>query len=324
MVMRRTILYFGALLGVCFLYVALNSLDWTLLAAELAKLHWLYLIPIIATQLCYFAVKAQRWKYMLRPLAPSASGLMLRPVVTGIAGNYLLPHAGEVARSVLASRRLQLPMSALLATVVIERIFDFVALLIITIVTTLPAGRMSPDIRAASWSVGLLAAATLALVVVFLLHKEACLRLAEFLLARVSDRTRRRALRQLRTVAGGFEAITRPGLLSPILLLSMLQWLLILACVILSLASVNVTATLAAGISVLLLNVVALTLPAAPGHIGTVQLAFLVGLAPFGVPQVDAIAGSLVYNVAMVLPALILGARGLRNAGHLLHHRLTK
>jgi len=109
-----------------------------------------------------------------------------------------------------------------------------------------------------------------------------------------------------------------------VLLLSILQWLLILACVALSLRSIGVGFTLGAASSVLLLNVIALTLPAAPGHIGTVQLAFVIGLAPFGVPQTDAIAGSLNYNVATVVPALLLGAQGLRDAGSILHRRLTR
>jgi uncharacterized membrane protein YbhN (UPF0104 family) len=76
-------------------------------------------------------------------------------------------------------------------------------------------------------------------------------------------------------------------------------------------------------VSALLLNIIGLTLPAAPGHVGTVQLAFIVGLAPFGVTHPDALAGSIVYNVLTVLPTVILGMPGLRRAGIELRARLA-
>ncbi len=84
---RHAILYFGALLGACFLYIALDSLDWAALAAQLRRLQWLYLIPILVALLGYFAVKAKRWECLLRPLAPASAAMLLRPVVAGIAGN---------------------------------------------------------------------------------------------------------------------------------------------------------------------------------------------------------------------------------------------
>jgi glycosyltransferase 2 family protein len=321
---RRTILFLGALLGACFLYLALDSLDWAALAAQLRRFQWLYLVPILVALLGYFAVKAKRWECLLRPLARASAEKLLRPVVAGIAGNYLLPHAGDVARSLLAGRKLHLPLTALLATVVIERVFDFLALLVITVVIMIPAGQLSPEIRIACWSVGFFCAVVLAFIVGFLAHKDACLRLAGRLMARAPTRTRERVMHQLRAAADGLGAIARPRLLLPVLFLSILQWLLILACVALSLRSIGVSFTLVAASSVLLLNVIGLTLPAAPGHLGTVQLAFVIGLAPFGVPQTDAIAGSLIYNVATVVPALLLGAKGLRDAWRILHRRLTR
>ena len=108
----------------------------------------------------------------------------------------------------------------------------------------------------------------------------------------------------------------------PIFGLSVLQWLVILGCVAFSLRAVDVSVTLAGAVSVLLLNVIGLTLPAAPGHVGTVQLAFLVGLAPFGVPHEEAFAASVVYNFLMVVPTVILGFPGLRRAGEVLRERI--
>jgi uncharacterized membrane protein YbhN (UPF0104 family) len=75
-------------------------------------------------------------------------------------------------------------------------------------------------------------------------------------------------------------------------------------------------------LSVLFLNVIGLTLPAAPGHVGTVQIAFIVSLAPFGVTQEQAFAASVVYNFLIVVPTVILGFPGLRRAGAALREQV--
>ena len=64
-------------------------------------------------------------------------------------------------------------------------------------------------------------------------------------------------------------------------------------------------------------------MPAAPGHVGTVQLAFIAGLAPFGVGQAEALAASVIYNVLIVVPTVLLGLPGLRRAGSALREQLS-
>jgi uncharacterized protein (TIRG00374 family) len=311
---RRLILVMGALLGALFLYLAVRSLDWSAFTAALARSDLRYVALALVSLLAYFVVKAMRWRYVVRPLIHTSTMALLPPVLAGNAGNYLLPHAGELARVILAGQRLSVPMSALLASVAIERIFDFLALLLIVFAVLIPVQRMSPEMQTACIVIGAVCAAMLTVVIVFLLRTAACLRLTERALAPLSPRLRARVLQHLRAAGAGFGAISTPGLLLPVLVLSILQWLLFVACTALCLVVVGAPVTLASATSVLLLNVIGLTLPAAPGHVGTVQLAFIVGLAPFGVTQADAFAGSVVYNVVTVGTTLVLGLPGLRRA----------
>lgn len=302
----------------------MHSLDWNALAFALAQLHWPQLAPAPIAVLAYFGVKASRWRFLIRPLTQVSTNQLLRPVLAGIADNYVFPHAVEIARAVLAGKWLHVPFTALLASVVIERLFDFLALLVIVVVITMPVGHLSPEIRTASVLVGALSVGILAAILIFLFHRKGCLRLADRMLARASAHLRARISRQLRAASAGLGAMARPTLLLPVLLLSVLQWLLLLSAVVFSLKAVDVPVSLASASTVLLLNVIGLTLPAAPGHLGTVQLAFTVGLAPFGVSHADAIAGSLVYNFITVAPAIILGLPSLRRAGLVLHRHLAR
>ena len=162
-------------------------------------------------------------------------------------------------------------------------------------------------------------------VVVFVFRTEACLGFAGAaapLVPRASATTVVNQLRARRHV--GLGAIRAPRLLVPIFALSILQWLAGAR----RRSTCSMRAVACSGHdwrrgAVLLLNVIGLTLPAAPGHVGTVQLAFIVGLAPFGVARESAFAASVIYNVLMVVPTVILGLPGLRQAGAALQERLA-
>jgi uncharacterized protein (TIRG00374 family) len=319
---RRAILILGAILGSLFLYLAVRKVDWTTLVATLSHAHPGYVGLGLLSMFAYFGVKAWRWRYLINPFARASTQALLPSVLAGLAGNYVLPHVGEIARAVLASQRVNAPVSALLASVAIERIFDFLVILVIVLAVLEPIGRMSAEIQTASYVVGALCAGILAAVVLFLFRTEVCLRFADRLLSLFSERLSAGVLTQLRAASTGLGAIARPRLFVPIFLLSILQWMLIAAAMASSLKAVDAHVTLAGAVSVLLWNVIGLTLPAAPGHVGTVQLAFILGLAPFGVVRADAFAGSVIYNCVAVVPSLAFGLSGLRRAGIELRARL--
>jgi hypothetical protein len=320
---RVPLLLFGVALGALFLFLAIRSLDWRAFAAALATASPADIALILACLFTYFALKALRWRFLIAPFARARMRDLLPAVLTGLAGNYVFPHLGEIPRAVLAARELKAPPGTLLGSIAIERFFDFLALLAIVLVVLLPVNRMNDEIRSASLFAAILCAVLLVGVVLFLFRTEGCLRLARRLLAPLPARLGEAVVHQLRQAAAGLGAIAAPRLLLPIFALSVLQWLAVLGCVAFSMRAVHVPLTLAGATSALLLNIIGLTLPAAPGHVGTVQLAFIVGLAPFGVAREGAFAASVVYNVLMVVPTVILGLPGLRRAGGALRERLV-
>jgi uncharacterized membrane protein YbhN (UPF0104 family) len=322
---RRTLLLLlGAALGALFLYLAARRLDWAAFAAEIGRAHPGQIVLALVCLFCYYGVKAERWKHLVSPFA-RATGRELQPaVLAGLAGNYVFPHVGEIARAVLAGRRFGAPPSAFLSTIAIERFFDFLSLLAIVLAVLLPLGRIDHEIRVASYAAAAFSAVLLAGVALFLFRTEACIGVARRMLAPFSKKIANVAAYHLGHARVGLGALGAPWLLTRIFGWSVLQWFAILGCIVFSLRAVGAPATLPEVVSVLLLNVIGLTLPAAPGHVGTVQLAFTAGLAPFGVGQEEALAASVIYNVLMVVPTLILGLPGLRRAGAALRERLAR
>ena len=88
----------------------------------------------------------------------------------------------------------------------------------------------------------------------------------------------------------------------PVVVLSIAQWLLITACIYLSVRAVGIDQGPLVALIVLPLTVIGLTLPTAPAYIGTLQACFLVALHPLGVPQATALAASFVYAGVVAVP----------------------
>jgi uncharacterized membrane protein YbhN (UPF0104 family) len=59
---------------------------------------------------------------------------------------------------------------------------------------------------------------------------------------------------------------------------------------------------------------VAFLLPNAPGYAGSAQLAFLLALGASGVTPAHALAASVVYQLLMILPVVLIGLYWLRSS----------
>lgn len=320
---RALFLLLGAALGALFLFLAVRSVDWAAFAAEIRRAQVGQIALGVVCLFTYYGVKAERWKHLISPFA-RASGRALQPaVLAGLAGNYVFPHFGEFPRAVLAGRLLDVPPSAFLDSIAVERFFDFLALLVIVLLVLLPLGGIDDEIRSASFAVAGLCAILLGGVLLFMWRSEAFLAFAQRVLSPLSRRFTNRVNHHLRHSLVGVGAIRTPRLLARIFGWSILLWIAILGCIVFSLRAVDAPVSIAGAVAVLLLNVIGLTLPAAPGHVGTIQLAFIAGLAPFGVEAEEAFAASVIYNVLMVVPTMVLGLPGLRRAGIELRERLA-
>jgi uncharacterized membrane protein YbhN (UPF0104 family) len=58
-----------------------------------------------------------------------------------------------------------------------------------------------------------------------------------------------------------------------------------------------------------------MSLPSGPGYVGSIQLAFTLGLAPFGVAAGTAIATSLFYHVLVCGSLIVAGLIALHRLG---------
>jgi len=106
----------------------LPELDQFWVALRTANYWWI--LPGIFVYFLGVWARAWRWHYLLRKIKAVPTRTMFPIVAIGYMGNNIYPaRAGELLRAVVLKRREGVAISASLATIIVERIFDGVVML---------------------------------------------------------------------------------------------------------------------------------------------------------------------------------------------------
>lgn len=128
-------LFFLAL-GIFLLWLTLRKSDWNTIANDLKDADYIYLIPAVIMLLLSHYVRALRWRILIEPLGykPSVINTFLS-VMIGYWANLAVPRLGEVLKCTILARYEKVPADKLVGTIVAERAFDVVSLLVILLIT---------------------------------------------------------------------------------------------------------------------------------------------------------------------------------------------
>jgi len=93
--------------------------------------HYAWIIPGVLVYGVAVWARTWRWHYLLRPLKPVPLTKLWPVVVIGYMGNNVYPfRAGEVIRAYVLKQKEGVSISASIATVLVERVFDGLVMLI--------------------------------------------------------------------------------------------------------------------------------------------------------------------------------------------------
>lgn len=123
---------FFLLIGLVLLWLVFRKIDVHEVAVEIraARYEWL-LLSIILGILSHVA-RALRWNILIRSLGyHTDTQTTFYAVMVGYLANTAFPRLGEVTRCGVLSRKKNIPFNALFGTVISERVFDMIVLLLI-------------------------------------------------------------------------------------------------------------------------------------------------------------------------------------------------
>jgi hypothetical protein len=321
--MKRWQFWVGIAVSLFFLYIALRGLGLGDLWGALQGAQYGWLIPGVGVYFLGVWVRAWRWHYLLRPVKPVSTRTMFPIVAIGYMGNNIYPaRAGEVLRAVVLKRRESVPVSASLATIIVERVYDGVVMLAFVFLNLPELARLTADSgfvgniqTLALWGAG----AFIGALVVFLLaamFPERAERIVFSLVDRiVPERFRQRVSGLLLRFLGGLESLRSPREALMVFFTSVVIWLFETGKYWFVMQAFPFEVSFFA---LMLMNGIvnlATTIPSAPGYVGTFDAPGIAVLGAYSVPKAIAAGYTLVLHVALWLPITALGAYYLAREG---------
>ena len=321
--MKRWQFWIGVTISLIFLYLALRGLGLADLGSALEGANYWWILPGVAVYFVAVWARAWRWHYLLRPIKKVPTRTMFPIVAIGYMGNNIYPaRAGEVLRAIVLKRREEVPVSASLATIIVERVFDGVVMLAFIFVNLPELARLTAD----SGFVGNIQ--TLALVgtaaffgalAVFLLaamFPQRALSIITYIILKLLPvRFHERVLDLTRRFLGGLAALSSPREALMVFLTSVVIWLLETGKYWFVMHAFPFEVSFFA---LMLMNGIvnlATTIPSAPGYVGTFDAPGIAVLVAYNVSQAVAAAYTLVLHIALWAPITALGAYYLAKEG---------
>lgn len=306
--MRSWKFWLGVIVSVVFLAWALQGLNWQDFGATLATANYWWLIPGVLVYFIAVWLRTWRWHYMLGHIKPISIARLFPTVVIGYMGNNVYPaRAGEVLRSYVLRRQEGVPITSSLTTVILERLFDGLVMLLF-IAITLPFAPLPAIYRQVV--LGFTVAFSIALLFFFALamRPEQLSQLYAYIVDRwLPAPVRPRIHGLFDGVIDGLQSLRSPRNVAFIAITSVLIWVTETGTYWFVMHAFPFEVSFL--VLMLMTAVVNLftTIPSTPGYVGTFHAPGIAILTQFGVPQALATGYTVVLHMALWLPITLLG-----------------
>jgi uncharacterized protein (TIRG00374 family) len=269
-----------------------------------ASLPWL--AASLAVSLMVFFLRAVRWTWILRPVARVRVWPAFAATATGFAANNLPGKVGEVLRPFLLSRSQNLPFSPLLASILLERVFDG-ASVIFFFLLAMAGGLPRSGGFARIFAPAALLAVLVAVVLFAVFRRTQAERLFVSVCRRLPARFQERATKFALTFLDGFASLKSPALLAAIAAGSLAMWFVINVQIYCVLRAFALSLPFSAAYVVVAAAVLGLAVPT-PGGLGSYQVAVLIALTDvFSVDRATATSVAVVAWVTSFVPITLIG-----------------
>jgi glycosyltransferase 2 family protein len=320
-VKRRVQLAVGLLISAVAVWFSMRDVDPSAVWQALRRANYLGFVAAVATTLAGFWIRALRWRSLIAtPRRLSMEGLFSATMIGFMANNVLPLRLGEFVRPWALARREGLSRSTLFATVVVERAVDMItllailgmALLVHPISSATEAGRMVQ----AGATVLVATSVALTLFVIVLERQPRLIRVAVGALTTpLPEKVRTRVAGMLTHFVEGLGLFRDLRRLSWVFLLSILMFGVVVLGLQASMWALGIELPWYGGLIMLVITAIGIMVPAAPGYIGTMNVACIAGLALLRVGKDLAVPFSWFYWASQWAPVTLVGLFYLQREG---------
>lgn len=314
--MNKRNYWFGLAVSILFMYLFFRKIDLQEVWGSFRSVNYLYTLPIMLVNIFCIWLRAVRWRTLLRPVKKVGLPELFQATAIGFMANNLFPaRIGELVRAFLLAGKEKISKSASLATVVVERLFDGFAILLLFLVVILfmpfpehGAQVLTPQrIRTVGWLSLLFYSLVLVVLVLLRFHNQRLNRIIGFFLKPLPARIARRIQELIQSFVSGLEILQQKKDLLVVMMYSLVLWIILGLSVYMLFAAFNFQLTLLEAFFLEVVLVFGVSIPSAPGFIGTFHWACAAGLIFLGIEPNQAKTFSILYWLCYFLPITLLG-----------------
>ncbi len=307
------------LFTVFFLYIAVSKISWTDFWSSIQQTSWTVVLLASVLAVLSVVIRAWRWQILLNPIKKLPYSSVVNFAMIGFMTNNILPaHAGDLVRGILLAKSHKVSAVSALATILVARLFDGLALLTIlaALITMIP---LPTELQVA----GLTASILFISLIGFVLSLAYFAGLRKWLqdwLVRLPERFRHKAIEKYEAFLLGLESLKDWRNLIPIYAISLLVWMEMGLTVYVvmkgfPLGIISETQIALGALTVTVFLAFAVALPSTPGYVGVTQAMFVLTLGLFGISEVNALSASVLFNLTQYIPVTLFGFLALVKEG---------
>jgi uncharacterized protein (TIRG00374 family) len=298
---------FGIVLSVILIYLSVRGINFQDTLHDLKKIQLSYVAFFIGIVFLIQYLRSYRWGIILQPLQKIDQFSLFSVTSVGFLAIAAIPaRLGELARPYLIAKKSSIKMSSALGTIIVERVLDGFSVLAITVVVLflqdLPPWMIKSGILFA-----ILTILMFFCIAGLIWHRETTIKIINRILSKLPGKFAHTIDELIHHFIDGFQVIKNVKMLFYLFFLSALIWLVdVLAIYVLFLAF-GFTLPVMASFVVMIVLIIGIAIPTAPGFIGNWHFACILGLSIFGIAKPEAFSFAVVYHFLSMAFTLALG-----------------
>lgn len=297
----------GIVLAAACLFFAFRGINYRELWESLTQANYVWLVPAMCGVLASMIFRTFRWRCLLSPVRTVGFMDLFSAInICFMANNFLPARSGEFIRAVLIGKKQRVSISTVLATVVLERIFDAICVMGLFLYLI-----FSSTLEEKWKQAGLLLVVVYSAILIFLvlgrIYSQAVQRIAHRVLSVFSSAIAQKICRVIDSFLQGLNVLKEWKQVALIMMHSVFVWGTILATYYFLCGAFGVHMPPHGYVLLLCVLAVAVMAPI-PGYIGSFHAAYKAALLAFGYPSSLALACAIVAHSAQYLFITVLGA----------------
>lgn len=308
--MRKLKLVIGVAISLACLGLALMGVEWQRTANALRRADWRYLLPAGVAVMGYLLARAYRWRILLGPEVGLSEAFSV--INIGYLISNVLPfRLGDPARAVAINLNGRVKVSAALSTIVVERVFDMLTVVLL-LALTVPFVGETGWTRRAGLVGGTLGVGMMGVLVTLAVRPGWGRRAARWVLEQLPVLDQERWLEQFDGLVEGLAALRSARRAVALAAWSVVTWGLTVGFYVAILrAFVDRPTLLEAGFLTATTGL-GMAVPSSPGAMGVFHSIARYALElPFGVPTETAVVVAFASHTFQYVMMVLLGLVGL-------------